>query len=96
MATKAGGGGGGTSAYNSDACTLQSGTSSASGVDPYVEVEYTSASESGSQVTTTTKVSGWTSKTLRVQRDTVGIHTCLLYTSPSPRDKRQSRMPSSA
>mgnify|MGYP003312908250 CR=1 FL=1 len=22
--------------------------------------------------------------------------TCLLYTSPSPRDKRQSRMPSSA
>ena len=25
-----------------------------------------------------------------------GITTCLLYTSPSPRDKRQSRMPSSA
>ena len=24
------------------------------------------------------------------------IHGCLLYTSPSPRDKRQSRMPSSA
>ena len=24
------------------------------------------------------------------------IHFCLLYTSPSPRDKRQSRMPSSA
>ena len=23
-------------------------------------------------------------------------HCCLLYTSPSPRDKRQSRMPSSA
>ena len=23
-------------------------------------------------------------------------HFCLLYTSPSPRDKRQSRMPSSA
>ena len=23
-------------------------------------------------------------------------HACLLYTSPSPRDKRQSRMPSSA
>ena len=28
--------------------------------------------------------------------DVVGIYTCLLYTSPSPRDKRQSRMPSSA
>ena len=26
----------------------------------------------------------------------VGFSTCLLYTSPSPRDKRQSRMPSSA
>ena len=26
----------------------------------------------------------------------LGIWTCLLYTSPSPRDKRQSRMPSSA
>ena len=26
----------------------------------------------------------------------VGGVTCLLYTSPSPRDKRQSRMPSSA
>ena len=25
-----------------------------------------------------------------------GYLTCLLYTSPSPRDKRQSRMPSSA
>ena len=25
-----------------------------------------------------------------------GIKGCLLYTSPSPRDKRQSRMPSSA
>ena len=27
-------------------------------------------------------------------RDQLGL--CLLYTSPSPRDKRQSRMPSSA
>ena len=26
----------------------------------------------------------------------VDNHYCLLYTSPSPRDKRQSRMPSSA
>ena len=26
----------------------------------------------------------------------IGVDTCLLYTSPSPRDKRQSRMPSSA
>ena len=32
----------------------------------------------------------WNSKNATVNRD------CLLYTSPSPRDKRQSRMPSSA
>ena len=29
-------------------------------------------------------------------RPVLPIHVCLLYTSPSPRDKRQSRMPSSA
>ena len=29
-------------------------------------------------------------------RMSIVIMTCLLYTSPSPRDKRQSRMPSSA
>ena len=28
--------------------------------------------------------------------DLIVVDTCLLYTSPSPRDKRQSRMPSSA
>ena len=31
-----------------------------------------------------------------VDRRTYGHMCCLLYTSPSPRDKRQSRMPSSA
>ena len=29
-------------------------------------------------------------------KDTIDAKGCLLYTSPSPRDKRQSRMPSSA
>ena len=29
-------------------------------------------------------------------RNILSINGCLLYTSPSPRDKRQSRMPSSA
>ena len=29
-------------------------------------------------------------------KDEDNIHTCLLYTSPSPRDMRRSRMPSSA
>ena len=31
-----------------------------------------------------------------VRENTEDLYTCLLYTSPSPRDKRQSRMPSSA
>ena len=30
------------------------------------------------------------------EKDREVPYTCLLYTSPSPRDKRQSRMPSSA
>ena len=29
-------------------------------------------------------------------QDATDLYGCLLYTSPSPRDKRQSRMPSSA
>ena len=29
-------------------------------------------------------------------KEGIGYNGCLLYTSPSPRDKRQSRMPSSA
>ena len=73
--SRAGGGGGGSSAYNSDAVTLQSGTSAATGVDPYIEVEYTSASATGTTVTTTTTVSGAQAKTLRLKRNTVGIHT---------------------
>ena len=30
------------------------------------------------------------------QVQTMGPYTCLLYTSPSPRDRQKSRMPSSA
>ena len=33
---------------------------------------------------------------LTAQLDAARCVACLLYTSPSPRDKRQSRMPSSA
>ena len=33
---------------------------------------------------------------LGITTDGSELQTCLLYTSPSPRDKRQSRMPSSA
>ena len=34
--------------------------------------------------------------TLQVFSGTQGVSTCLLYTSPSPRDRQKSRMPSSA
>ena len=41
--------------------------------------------------------SGWSEKNAReFLRQFIGGKACLLYTSPSPRDKRQSRMPSSA
>ena len=75
MSARANGGGGGSSAYNSEAVTLQTASSAATGVDPYIEVEYTSASATGETVTTTTTVSGAQSNTLRLKRDTVGIHT---------------------
>ena len=35
-------------------------------------------------------------KAIRVMGDKIESKTCLLYTSPSPRDQRGSRMPSSA
>ena len=35
-------------------------------------------------------------KNLRDRLELTQLAICLLYTSPSPRDKRQSRMPSSA
>ena len=35
-------------------------------------------------------------KTIKQELKDINKNTCLLYTSPSPRDKRQSRMPSSA
>ena len=40
----------------------------------------------------TFKVNSWFSATL----STLLIYDCLLYTSPSPRDRTRSRMPSSA
>ena len=42
-----------------------------------------------------TTLSAGVAQNLGEDRCTV-LCTCLLYTSPSPRDKRQSRMPSSA
>ena len=39
---------------------------------------------------------GITDRGLKLQKDPNTPNTCLLYTSPSPRDRTRSRMPSSA
>ena len=62
--------------------TSESGTDAAAGSES-VATEGASASNDASEGTVTIT-------------DNYGEKTCLLYTSPSPRDKRQSRMPSSA
>ena len=39
---------------------------------------------------------GWNPFVILNDYENANMDACLLYTSPSPRDKRQSRMPSSA
>ena len=45
-------------------------------------------------------LNGWADASLRRQAELGGVfdiaYGCLLYTSPSPRDRQKSRMPSSA
>ena len=53
------------------------------------------------EMSQTIGLGGWTQISLTPHATWLGMgmfvaHACLLYTSPSPRDKRQSRMPSSA
>tara|TARA_Y100001970_G_scaffold63792_1_gene81698 strand:- start:518 stop:1798 length:1281 start_codon:yes stop_codon:yes gene_type:complete len=71
-----GGGGGGQSAYNSNIVTLDSGTSAADGINPFIEVIYTSPSSSGgTTVTTKTVITGAGTSTLTLNADSVGIQT---------------------
>ena len=42
------------------------------------------------------KISGVLSSQLKLEQTAEDLKDCLLYTSPSPRDQRGSRMPSSA
>ena len=44
------------------------------------------------------KAGGYGSDSIEIAKklESIGIDYCLLYTSPSPRDQRGSRMPSSA
>ena len=58
------------------------------------EFSYVDILENNDVRTTLPKVSDWpTFPQVFINGELIG---CLLYTSPSPRDKRQSRMPSSA
>ena len=60
-----------------------------------VEVKVPILPESVSEAT----VAGWHKQVgdaVSIDENLVDIETCLLYTSPSPRDQRGSRMPSSA
>ena len=59
----------------------------------YINVEYVQDWSNGKKVTpgSAKKIFKW-----KLDKKIAGVSTCLLYTSPSPRDKRQSRMPSSA
>ena len=41
------------------------------------------------------KIKSWTYGEIK-KPETINYRTCLLYTSPSPRDREKSRMPSSA
>lgn len=67
----AGAGGGGESAYKSSVVTL-TGQNSATGIDPSIEVTYTSAEEGagGETITTNITVSGATTPDLKLTADT--------------------------
>jgi len=74
MAANATGGSGGQSAYNSQVVTLQENAET--GVQPFVQVTYTSATEGGGQTQTIkTTISGSQTKSMTIQSDTVGIQT---------------------
>ena len=45
---------------------------------------------------TVARVLGWKAGDLPYNPEPAYFETCLLYTSPSPRDRTRSRMPSSA
>ena len=50
----------------------------------------------GAQIASVTISQGKARTAARYRRPTQAFYNCLLYTSPSPRDMRRSRMPSSA
>ena len=61
-----------------------------------IEKESVPFTTDGSFSTTGATTKEYRSTQVEILRSRSLIENCLLYTSPSPRDKRQSRMPSSA
>ena len=95
MAANATGGSGGRSAYNSQVVTLQENAES--GVQPFVEVTYTSATQGGGQTQTIkTNISGSQTKSLTVRSDTVGVQQvkCLVKHPTAALNYFQGRFPS--
>ena len=95
MAANATGGKGGESAYNNQVVTLQENAES--GVQPFVEVTYTSATQGGGQTQTIkTNISGSQTKSLTVSSDTVGVQQvkCLVKHPTAALNYFQGRLPS--
>ena len=95
MAANATGGSGGQSAYNNQVVTLQENNES--GVQPFVEVTYTSASQGGGQTQTIkTNISGSQTKSMTVRSDTVGIQQvkCLIKHPTAALNYAQGQNPS--
>ena len=95
MAANATGGSGGRSAYNSQVVTLKENAET--GVQPFVEVTYTSATQGGGQTQTIkTTISGSQSKSMTIQSDTVGIQTvrCLITHPTAALNEGQATLPS--
>ena len=77
------------------------GNQSENKVSPSKMQEYVTPNGSATYFDLTHDVAGYGANNLivvvnNVIQEPASAYTCLLYTSPSPRDKRQSRMPSSA
>ena len=64
------------------------------GRDPEIRAMQSGAKMASFSIATSKR---WKDRNTQEQKEKTSWHNiCLLYTSPSPRDKRQSRMPSSA
>ena len=62
---------------------------------PVIQASYTRALNNGSKLASIFEMAKQVTPTISMPVVSM-VSYCLLYTSPSPRDKRQSRMPSSA